>query len=83
MRTLRRALRELDLSEDMPSIGWQRGYYRCTLAENWQEYLLGDINPVTWKSFTQRDLVSYWHERWVTPRFDTLLTNLELYSDQE
>jgi hypothetical protein len=83
MRILKVALRELGLSEEMLSIGWQRGYYRCTLAENWQEYLLGDTNRVIWKSFTQRDLVSYWHERWVTPRLDTLQTNLELYSDQE
>ncbi len=78
MRILKRGLRELGLSEDMLSVGWQRGYYRCTLAENWQEYLLGDTNRVAWKDFTQTDLVSYWHERWVTPRLDTLQTNLEL-----
>jgi hypothetical protein len=77
MRTLRRALHEIGLSEEMISIGWQRGYYRCTLAENWQEYLLGDTNRVVWKSFTQRSLVNYWHERWVTPRLDTLQTNLD------
>jgi hypothetical protein len=81
MRTLKRALRELDLSEEMLSIGWQRGYYCCTLAENWQEYLLGDTNQVTWKNFTQRDLVGYWHERWIAPRLDTLQTNLELCLD--
>ncbi|AFY66031.1 Druantia anti-phage system protein DruA [Geitlerinema sp. PCC 7407] len=82
MRTLRRALRELGLSEEMLSIGWQRGYYRCTLAENWQEYLLGKTNRVVWKSFNQRDLVSYWHKRWVTPRLDVLQASLESYSDQ-
>lgn len=49
----------------------------------WQEYLLGDTNRVTWKSFTQRDLVNYWYERWVIPRLDALQTNLELYRDQE
>jgi hypothetical protein len=81
MRILKRGLRELGLSEDMLSIGWQRGYYRCTLAENWQAYLLGDENRVVWKTFTQRELVSYWHEKWVAPRLDTLQTNLELYSE--
>ncbi|MDW8201493.1 MAG: DUF4338 domain-containing protein [Cyanobacteriota bacterium SKYGB_h_bin112] len=82
MRTLRKALHELGLSEEMLSIGWRRGYYRCTLAENWQEYLLGDTNRVVWKSFSQKDLVSYWHERWVTPRLDSLQSKLELYPDQ-
>ena len=46
MRMLKRGLRELNLSEEMLSIGWQRGYYRCPLAENWQEYLLGNTNRV-------------------------------------
>lgn len=82
MRTLKVALRELGLPEDMLSIGWQRGYYRCTLAENWQEYLLGDTNRVTWKNFAQRDLIAYWHERWVAPRLEALQTNLELCPDQ-
>jgi len=81
MRILKRGLRELGLSQDMLSIGWQRGYYRCTLAKNWQKYLLGDTNQVLWKDFTQRDLVSYWHEKWATPRLDTLQTNLELELD--
>lgn len=81
MRMLKRGLRELGLSEDMLSVGWQRGYYRCPLAQNWKEYLLGDTNRVVWQEFTERDLLSYWHERWVAPRLDTLQTNLELESD--
>ncbi len=82
MRILRIALCELGLSEEMLSIGWQRAYYRCTLAENWQEYLSGDTNQVIWKNFTQSDLLSYWHERWVTPRLDALQSNLKLHSGQ-
>lgn len=78
MRMLKRGLRELGLSEDMLSVGWQRGYYRCPLAKNWKEYLLGDTNRVVWQEFTEKDLVNYWHERWVAPRLDTLQTNLEL-----
>jgi hypothetical protein len=58
MRTLRRALRELGLSEEMLSIGWQRGYYRCTLAENWQEYLLGDA--LTLVVDIKKDEVTQW-----------------------
>ena len=41
MRILRQGLHELGLSEEMMSIGWQRGYYRCALAENWREDLKG------------------------------------------
>lgn len=80
MRMLKRGLRELNLSEEMLSIGWQRGYYCCPLAENWQEYLLGNTKKVIWKKFTKKDLVNYWYERWVNPRKDKLNTNLELYT---
>lgn len=78
MRILKRGLRELVISEDMLSIGWQRGYYRSSLAENWQEYLLGNTNQAIWKQFTQQDLVNYWHQRWVIPRLDKLNDNLRL-----
>ena len=54
-----------------------RGYYCCPLAENWQEYLLGDTNKVIWKQFTKKDLVNYWYERWVNPRIDKLQDKLE------
>ncbi|GAB4555086.1 MAG: hypothetical protein Tsb0014_47770 [Pleurocapsa sp.] len=74
---LKRGLRELNLSEEMLSIDWQRGYYRCPLAENWQEYLLGDTNKVIWKKFTKKDLVDYWYERWINPRIDKLQNKLE------
>lgn len=76
MRMLKRGLRELNLSEEMLSIGWQRGYYRCPLAENWQEYLLGNTNQVIWKKFDKKDLINYWYERWVNPRIDKLQNKL-------
>lgn len=78
MRILKRGLRELDISEDMLSIGWKRGYYCCTLAKNWQEYLLGKTNRVTWRKFTEKDLIEYWHQRWVIPRLEKLEANLQL-----
>ena len=77
MRILKRGLRELDLSEDMLSIGWQRGYYRCTLAANWNEYLLGESRKVEWLEFSKTDLITYWYERWVNPRIDILKANLK------
>jgi len=76
MRILRKGLHELGLSEDMMSIGWQRGYYRCTLAENWQEYLKGETSKVKWKNFEKDELINYWKTRWVIPRFDKLQNDL-------
>jgi hypothetical protein len=76
LRILKRGLRELGLSEEMLSIGWHRGYYCCPLAENWQEYLLGNTNYVEWKDFSQEYLVSYWYNKWVYPRLETLNSRL-------
>lgn len=72
MRILRRGLRELGFSEEMLSIGWQRGYYACPLAENCQEYLLGDSNKPVWKYNKKHELIDYWRERWIIPRLDIL-----------
>lgn len=77
MRILKRGLRELGLSEKMLSIGWQRGYYRCILAENWKEYLLGETDQIEWQEFIKDDLITYWQEKWVTPRLEKLKANLE------
>lgn len=76
MRVLRRGLLELGLSEQIMSIGWQRGYYRCPLAHNWQDYLLGKTDYIEWAQFTQDDIVEYWHTRWVTPRLSKLQDRL-------
>jgi hypothetical protein len=76
MRILRKGLHELGLSEEMMSIGWQRGYYRCTLAENWKEYLHGQAKRVKWKQFDKNDLLEYWKTRWVIPRLNDLEVKL-------
>ncbi len=76
MRILRIGLHNLGLSEEMMSIGWQRGYYRCALAENWQEYLRGEDNRINWKNNDKDDLIDYWNTRWVAPRLDQLQANL-------
>lgn len=76
MRILRKGLHELGLSEDMMSIGWKRGYYRCTLAENWKEYLQGEVKRVKWKQFDKEELVEQWKTRWVIPRLDDLQKKL-------
>jgi hypothetical protein len=83
MRILRKGLHELGLSEEMMSIGWQRGYYRCTLAENWKEYLRGEANRVKWKEFNKDELVDYWKTRWVIPRLSDLQEKLLSESKKE
>lgn len=80
MRILRKGLHELGLSEEMMSIGWERGYYRCTLAENWNEYLLGKANRVKWKQFDKEELVNHWKNRWVIPRLDDL--QIKLFNEE-
>jgi hypothetical protein len=72
MRVLKEGLRELGFSADMVSIGWQRGYYSCPLAENWQEYLLGESNIPQWKPFKKDQLIEYWKNRWIIPRLEKL-----------
>jgi hypothetical protein len=72
MRVLRRGLQKLNLSEEIMSIGWQRGYYRCPLAHNWREYLLGKTDDIQWKQFSKNDVVSYWRKQWVYPRLERL-----------
>ena len=76
LRVLKKGLRELGFSEDMLSIGWQRGYYSCPLAENWQEYLLGESNQIQWKILDRNQLIKYWKNQWIIPRLDKLEENL-------
>ncbi len=76
LRVLKKGLRELGFSEDMLSIGWQRGYYSCPLAENWQEYLLGESNQLQWKILDRNQLIKYWKNQWIIPRLDKLEENL-------
>lgn len=72
MRVLKEGLRELGFSADMVSIGWQRGYYSCPLAENWQEYLVGESDIPQWKPLKKDDLIEYWKNRWIIPRLEKL-----------
>jgi hypothetical protein len=76
MRVLKAGLKEIGFSEEMLSIGWQRGYYCCPLAENWREYLLGESDMPMWKEYTASDLIEYWKKRWVLPRLDSLKSKL-------
>jgi len=77
IRILRTGLKELGFSEKMLSIGWKRGYYACSLAENWEEFLLGKSNRPKYKNFKKTDLIKYWKDRWVLPRLESLQNKLD------
>lgn len=76
MRVLKNGLKAIGFSGKMLNIGWQRGYYSCPLAENWQEYLLGQSDEPQWKNYAKSDLIEYWKERWILPRIDKLKVKL-------
>jgi len=76
MRVLKAGLRELGLSEKLLSIGWQRGYYRLPLAENWQTFLRGETDKLIYKSLSRSSLIDYWKTRWVIPRLEKLESKL-------
>jgi len=76
MRVLKYGLKELDLSYELLSIGWCRGYYRLPLAQNWQDFLLGKTSKIEFRHNTKTGLVDYWKNRWVIPRIDRLRTKL-------
>jgi hypothetical protein len=82
MRILKAGLKELGFSNDMLSIGWQRGYYSCPLAENWKEYLNGETNKIIWKSYTESELINYWREKWLIPRLDKLRDKLTSFESK-
>ena len=81
IRVLKYGLRELGFSENMLSIGWKRGYYRCPLAENWQDILLDKSRKILFKHYKRTELVNYWKEKWVLPREKKLLCKLNKLID--
>lgn len=83
MRVLRHGLQQLDLSPEMMSIGWRRGYYRLPIARNWQDFLLGKNDRIAFHNHTKTGLVDYWKHRWVLPRIDRLQAKLDLANHQE
>lgn len=78
MRVLKAGLRELGLSENMLGIGWQRGYYRLPLAENWQIFLRGETDNLIYKLPSRDSLIDYWKTRWIIPRLEKLEKKMTL-----
>jgi hypothetical protein len=76
IRILKHGLREIGFSENMLSIGWKRGYYRCPLAENWQDFLIGNTDELIFKEYQESELVGYWYDRWILPRIDSIRCEL-------
>lgn len=78
IRMLKHGLKEIGFSENMLSIGWKRGYYRCTLAENWQDFLLGNTDELLLIEHQKSELVAYWYEKWILPKINEIQCRLSL-----
>ncbi|MFN5953588.1 MAG: Druantia anti-phage system protein DruA [Dolichospermum sp.] len=76
IRILKHGLREIGFPEDMLSIGWKRGYYRCPLAENWKDFLVGNTDKLRLIQHKKSELISYWYDRWILPRLDKIQAQL-------
>jgi hypothetical protein len=76
IRILKHGLKQIGFSEEMLSIGWKRGYYRCPLADNWQDFLVGNTDLLILKEYKEVELVSYWYERWILPRAELIRSKL-------
>jgi hypothetical protein len=60
----------------MLGIGWRRGYYACPLASNWREFLKGEAKIPQYINFEREELIEYWKNRWIIPRYSSLVRNL-------
>ena len=76
LRVLKAGLHALGLSDNILGIGWKRAYYRCPLATNWREYLLGDTDVPQWLDTTPESILDYWRSRWLLPRESELQARL-------
>lgn len=76
MRVLKKGLQELDLSYEMLSIGWKRGYYRLPLIENWQDFLNHKTDKVQYLYSSKSSIIDYWKNRWLYPRKEKLQEKL-------
>jgi hypothetical protein len=76
LRILKAGLKELGFSEQMLGIGWRRGYYACPLASNWREFLKGEAKIPQYINFEREELIEYWKNRWIIPRYSSLVRNL-------
>jgi hypothetical protein len=80
LRTLRVGLANLGFpNEDILSIGWKRAYYMNPLLKNWKEFLTMQTDKPEFIDYSNNDLITYWKERWLMPRKDRLLMQLNSY----
>lgn len=68
LRTIRQALKSIGLDEELLRHGISREVYCCPLAQNWREYLKGEVNECFSRRPSAREIASAALERWVIPR---------------
>ena len=67
-RTIRTALKKLELSDDLLLHGIGREVFLAPLANNWREYLRGETNTPDLIDYPLAGIGEYYKERWAIPR---------------
>ena len=68
IRTIRVALKELELDKSLIQHGIRREVFLAPLARKWKEYLRGETNRPEWYSFRLEELADFFRTRWAEPR---------------
>lgn len=68
LRTVKAALRELNMSPNLLRHGIRREIYGIPLAENYSEFLRGDADELKEYDIPFDEIANYWKDRWLRGR---------------
>ena len=68
MRTIRKALNQLDLPGDLLRHGLRRQVFVAPVASNWTEFLRGETDSICSSAQPLASLSAYFRDRWAVPR---------------
>ncbi len=68
IRTIRKALEEIDLNGDLLRHGIQREVFVAPRALGWRAFLRGETDYLQWFDYPQAGLSDFWRRRWGVPR---------------
>jgi hypothetical protein len=68
IRTLRVALKRLDLDPELIHHGIRREVFLAPLARKWKEYLCGEVERPSWYRLNLDEMADFFRTRWALPR---------------
>lgn len=68
MRVIRKCLNLLGMDESLLNHGIKREIYCVPLAENFREYLKGEIDKPEYELYTLDEITEFCRQRWIVPR---------------